>query len=143
VIPSIRSCRDGAIISFSGKCQHLKNTKGVANDRTGSKSNPHHLRRTRQHCQAHRSDKHGNQGARWENDNGGNLGMGKAARRIRRITSNQAIPAENQLYQYTTRLKCAGAKRKERVPLLWVSYTDNQCEQKQLHARRSAGGGRN
>ena len=24
---------------------------------------------------------------------------------------------------------------------MWVSYTDNQCEQKQLHARRSAGAG--
>ena len=43
------------------------------------------------------------------------MGMGKTARRIRRLTSNQTIPAENQLYQHTTRLKCAGAKRKERI----------------------------
>ena len=42
-----------------------------------SKSNPHHLRRTREHCPAHRGNQHGNQGARRQSNNGGNMEVGE------------------------------------------------------------------
>ena len=65
--------------------------------------------------------------------------MGKEARRIRQLITNQTIPADTHISTHNPPKMCGGYKKGVSVPFVDKTRITNQCEQ--TTARRSAGAG--